>query len=47
VSPVLGTEPSEVTPDGADADEPREPFDVESGPVGSEGDDGGPVGRES
>jgi len=50
VSPV-GLEPREVTPDGDDPVEAREPFPVVSRPVRAEpdpeGEESGPVGRES
>jgi len=44
---VLGAEPREVAPDGDDPVDPRVPFGVESGPEGVDGDESGPVGRES
>jgi hypothetical protein len=47
----VGLEPREVTPEGDDPVEAREPFPVVSRPVraepDAEGEESGPVGRES
>jgi hypothetical protein len=53
VSKPVGLDPSEVTPEGDDPVDARAPLVVEStpvspvGPVGRDGDESGPVGRDS